>query len=125
MGRTVSNLYGTTANIDVMTLEIVSHGIYALEITFKTDHYNLLKPYNWCFDSGKGLVYFSDLSMNLASKMGYKTPRIYLRDYLMYMSNLWENAKPSMVWYRRSIEDYEFDLSRCKPIRVEVPATTK
>ncbi len=117
MGRKVSNLYGTLPNKELMTLQIDSPGIYSLEITFKTDDYNQLKKYNWCYDTGKGLVYMSDLTMELPKQMGYVTPRVYLRDLLVFNTGHWKDGKPTVIWNRRSIDDYDFDIRRCRQLK--------
>jgi hypothetical protein len=105
MGRKVSNIYGTTANPDVMTLEITSNGIYSIEIVFDMWMYDSMKERSWCFEQTKGLVYTMDLSMELPTQMGYSTARVYLRDFIMYNSGMWGRHKPSHTW-PRSLENY-------------------
>lgn len=116
MGRRVTNGYGVTANAEWMTLEIVSSGIYSIEIIFNTQDYEAMTPYSWCFEQGKGLVYMMDLTGALPRTMGYKTPRVYLRDFLLYQHNMFENGKPTHVWTRK-LEDYRLTPTNVRVIR--------
>jgi len=104
MGHRVANLYGVTADKDTMTLEIVSAGIYTIEIIFDTIYYDYLKKYNWCYEQTKGQVYCMDLTYDLPKTLGYKTPRVYLRNYLTHLS---KNNK--INWKHRSLENYKID----------------
>jgi len=117
MGRVVSNMYGVCENNDHMRLEIISAGLYQLEIYFNTKFYEHLKNYRWCYESTKGLVYCTDLTMALSNKMGYKTPRVYLRDYIMFIEGHWENAKPNVIWHRPSLTEYRLDFTNRHPIK--------
>ncbi len=113
MGRTVKNLYGRRPNPAEMTLEIISRGIYDVEIVFDTEHYNYLAQWSWCLDRGKGLVYMMDLSLKLPEYMGFKTARVYLRDYILFLSGYWKDGKASHTWDRSdSMEDYRLDKSK-------------
>ncbi len=112
MGRKVSNLYSKTSNPNEMTLEIISGGIYSVEIMFNTRFYNTMCKYSWCFEQSKGLVYAMDLSMKLPEEMGYKTARVYLRDLILYL----ESKLHTHIWERR-LEDYRIDNSNLRPIR--------
>jgi hypothetical protein len=87
-----------------MTLEVISGGIYAVEITFNTRFYDEMQKHSWCFEQSKGLVYTMDLSGELPAKMGYKTARIYLRDLLLYL-----DGKLHTHTWKRSLEDYRLD----------------
>jgi hypothetical protein len=114
MGRTVNNLYGK--NPYGYTLEIISNGLYQLEIVFNESDYDAIRKYRWCFDSGKGLVYTHDLTMDLPKQMGYITPRVYLRDYLVFLKGYWNNNRPTHSWFRDSVTDYCLDVNKLKPV---------
>lgn len=98
-------MYGITANADVMSLEIISGGLYSLELTFDTKYYDELKKFNWCYEAGKGQAYAMDLTMEMPTKMGYHTPRIYLRDYLLHLAGYAKGA----IWHRKHLSDYKLD----------------
>jgi len=106
MGRVVNNIYGSTDNHASMTLEIISAGLYQIEILFDAEKYEYLRKFNWCFEATKGLVYCMDLSMETPTKMGHKTPRIYLRNYLQYLDGNWANGKPKSNWPNKDLTDY-------------------
>ncbi len=110
MGKTVNNMYGSVADSPTVTLEIVSKGRYQIEIVFYKHDSEAIQKYNWCFDAGKGLVYTHDLKMELASAMGYITPRVYLRDYLVFLRGFWKGNKPTFVWRRTSMTDYRLPV---------------
>lgn len=90
-----------------MTLEIVSGGLYALEIEFNARFHQDLVKLNWCYEAGKGLVFATDLTGEIPRKLGFKTGRVYLRDYIMYLAGYWENGKATAIWHRKSIPDYK------------------
>jgi hypothetical protein len=115
MGRRVSNIYGKTANPEVMTLEVISNGIYDIEITFETKFHELLTGHSWCFEQSKGLVYMMDLTLALPTKMGYNTARVYLRDFIMYHAGIWGAGVPSHIWERK-LENYVLTGARLLPI---------
>lgn len=114
MGRKVSNLYSKRKDPAEMTLEIISNGIYDIEILFNTRFYDELAKYSWCFEQSKALVYMMDLSGELPVKMGYSTARVYLRDLLMYLDGKWNNG-PTHVW-NKPMEDYRIDSTNLKPL---------
>jgi hypothetical protein len=99
-----------------MTLEIISDGLYQLEILFNTDRYDDIKKYRWCFEASKGLVYCMDLTMELPKRMGYKTPRVYLRDYLVFLEGLWKDNKPTVIWKRNDLTNYVFHIDNTRPV---------
>lgn len=115
MGKKVSNIYGKTSNPAVMTLEVISSGIYDIEISFETKFYELMNKYSWCFEQSKGLVYMMDLTLDLPAKMGYSTARVYLRDFIMYHAGVWGDGVPSHIWERK-LENYVLDGARLLPI---------
>lgn len=115
MGRRVSNIYGKTDNPRIMTLEVVSSGIYDIEISFETEFYELMNKHSWCFEQSKGLVYTMDLSLELPTKMGYTTARVYLRDFIMYHAKVWGDGVPSHIWERK-LENYILTGARLLPI---------
>lgn len=114
MGRRVSNGYGITADPNCMSLEIVSNGIYAIEILFNTEDYEDMCKYSWCFEQGKGLVYMTDLTGILPARMGYKTLRVYLRDFLLHKHGMFANGKPTHIWARK-LEDYRLNSANIRP----------
>lgn len=114
MGRRVSNLYGKTANPDVMTLEIVSGGLYALEVEFNAKYYESLTKLNWCYEEGKGLVYATDLTGQIPSAMGYRTGRVYLWAYILHLAGY---SKDAMLWHRERITDYKLDVTKLRPTK--------
>ena len=115
MGKKVTNIYGKTDNVDVMTLEIISSGIYNIEITFNAWMYDAMKHRSWCFEQTKGLIYTMDLSMALPTMMGYKTARVYLRDFIMFHYGMWGNGKPSHTW-PRALDNYVLHKEDLIPI---------
>lgn len=115
MGRRVSNIYGKTANPEIMTLEVISNGIYDIEILFETKFHELLAKYSWCFEQSKGLVYMMDLTLDLPTKMGYNTARVYLRDFIMFHAGIWGDGVPSHIWERK-LENYALAGARLLPI---------
>lgn len=116
MGRTVSNLYGNHVDSRWNTLEVISAGIYQIEIVFNAEHLKPMQKYRWCFEQSKALVYTMDLTMELPKALGYKTPRVYLRDYIVYLQGLWVNNKSSVIWTRESAHEYRFDVKNTRPI---------
>lgn len=111
MGRRVSNLYGKTANPDVMTLEIVSGGLYALEVEFYAKFYDGISKLNWCYEEGKGLVYATDLTGQIPSAMGYRTGRVYLWAYMLHLAGY---KKDEVIWFREHLSDYKLDEKKLR-----------
>jgi len=116
MGKKVTNLYGKTDNPDVMTLEIISDGIYNIEIVFSTWMYDEMRSRSWCFEQTKGLVYTTDLTLELPTIMGYKTARVYLRDFIMYSAGMWGDHRPIYTWPRK-LDNYVFNKEDLVPTK--------
>ncbi len=93
-----------------MTLEIVSNGLYCLELEFDTCYYDDLKKFNWCYEASKGQAYAMDLTMDVPTKMGYKTPRIYLRDYILHLAGYPKGT----IWHRKNLANYKLDLKEVR-----------
>lgn len=115
MSKRVANIYGKTSNPKVMTLEVISSGIYDIEVIFDTEFHDLLSKHSWCFEQSKGLVYTMDLSLELPAKMGYSTARVYLRDFIMYHAGKWGDMRPSHIW-ERALDNYCMTNGRLLPI---------
>lgn len=113
MGRKVNNAYCKLPDGSSMTLEVTSNGIYSVEIVFDAEYFEVMQRYSWCFEQSKGQVYCMDLSMDLPTKMNYNTPRIYLKDLLMYLAG----KLHTHTWHRKSLEDYRMKATDIRPIR--------
>lgn len=108
MGRTVTNDYESGLNNEVTYLSIVSVGYYSIKITIDTifDGMNIkemLQKHRWCYERTKGQVYCMDLTGELPRRMGYHTPRAYLKDYIPYLLGY---DRVSIDWRRPTIFDY-------------------
>jgi hypothetical protein len=108
MGRKVLNTYESGANNEVTWLTVASPGYYTAKAKINTvfDEVPLLesiKKYVWCYEQSKGQIYTMDLSRKLPTSMGYATPRVYLRDYILFL--LGHNPR-TIEWRRDSISDY-------------------
>lgn len=84
MGKRITNLY-SKLDEERTTLEVQSTGVYDIEIVFHTRWITYLRPYSWCYEKTKGLVYCMDLTMELPLRLKYATPRIYLKDLILYL----------------------------------------
>lgn len=115
MGKRVANIYGKTTKPEVMTLEVISSGIYDIEVTFDTAMHEHMTKYSWCFERSKGLLYTMDLTLDLPTKMGYSTARVYLRDFIMYHTKIWGANRPSCVW-EKSLDTYCITKGRFIPL---------
>lgn len=108
MGRTVQNEYKNTVDPSISSLSVVSNGYYSINILFNTNFdgisiIDMLRKYKWCYEQTKGQVYTMDLSLSLPKRMGYGTPRAYLRDYILYCLG---HDCHKVDWRRPSIHDY-------------------
>lgn len=108
MGRKVLNSYESGANNEITWLTIASPGYYTAKAKLNTrfdavDIVENVKQYNWCYEQSKGQVYTMDLSRKLPIEMGYATPRVYLRDYILFL--LGHNPH-AIEWRRETIHDY-------------------
>lgn len=88
------------------SLRLVSLGVYDVTILLNEDDLNVIRGGKWCYEQTKGLVYTMDLTMKLPKAMGYSTPRVYLRDYILFLHG-YDHRK--VVWQRRALLDYRLD----------------
>jgi hypothetical protein len=109
MGRSVLNSYEVCEKSKCTLLKIVSPGYYAA--TAKLDEFfdgveivNNVRQYKWCYEKSKGQIYATDLTMKLPRQMHYKTARVYLRDYILFL--LGHNPH-KVEWRRREMSDYQ------------------
>lgn len=88
------------------SLRLVSPGVYDVTILLNADDVLVIRGAKWCYEQTKGLVYTMDLSMVLPRAMGYSTPRVYLRDYILYLHG-YDHRK--VIWRRRELLDYRLE----------------
>ncbi len=112
MGRKVANNYQDGATPTHALLRIVSPGYYDIVIHVDKSMLESMYPYSWCLDQGKGQVYTMDLTMALPTLLGFKTPRVYLRDFVLYKQGLFGQV----IWRRPDLCDYRFALYDTVPI---------
>ena len=108
MGRTVQNSYENNNRNEITYLQILSLGYYNViaEVDTSFDDkpiVELLKKYKWCYEQSKGQIFTSDPSGVLPRKMGYSTPKVYLRDYILHLLG-YDCHK--IEWRRPTIFDY-------------------
>jgi hypothetical protein len=108
MGRSVLNSYEAAPNVAFTYLTIASAGYYTAKAKLDNrfdavDIVENVKQYKWCYEASKGQIYTMDLSMKLPTQMHYKTARVYLRDYILFL--LGHNPH-KVEWRRSTLEDY-------------------
>ena len=97
------------------TLRIFSNKTGTNEVVIDTDLVDKLRPFTWCFEVSKQLVYTMDMRMTIAGDVfGYKTPRIYLWKYIVFL----ETGCTYSEWFRQNKLDYRktYGVIRKHPI---------
>lgn len=84
-------------------MRLVSPGVYDVTILLNSDDVERVKGLKWCYEQTKGMVYLMDLTMELSTKLGYNTPRVYLRDYILFLHG-YDHRRT--VWRRHHMNDY-------------------
>lgn len=105
MPRRVSNEYKTNGDA---ALHLVSPGVYEVVALVNVADIAAMQAHSWCYEQTKGLIYTMDLTQRLPRAMGYNTPRVYLRDFILYING---HDHRKVIWHRRSLHDYRLDAS--------------
>jgi hypothetical protein len=108
MGRKVLNSYEPIAGTGFTWLTVASAGYYTAKAKLDNSFdavaiVDNVRRYKWCYEQSKGQIFTSDLTLKLAEQMRYKTPKIYLRDFIIFL--LGHNPH-KIEWRRATIDDY-------------------
>lgn len=100
---------------DHAILRIFSNKTKTHDVIVDLEKVSELKKLTWCFELSKQLVYTMNMRMDVAGDIfGYKTPRIYLWKYLVWL----DTGCIYTEWFRQDKLDYRktYGVIRKHPI---------
>ena len=89
-------------NDQVINLRIYSTKYPEVSILFPHHVYKEVMAHSWCYECEKELAYTMDFTLELPSKLGLKSPRVYLWKYIPFVLY----GMIATTWQRKNKNNY-------------------
>lgn len=92
---------------------------YGVNVLVDTDLVPKLIDLKWCYDTAKGEVYATDMSMEIPKTLGVTSPRVYLWKYIAFL----RTGKVVKAWKDRKFNDYRSTIDAVRHGHYVIEAT--